>query len=172
MPSVIAGCTEVVNGGLQRLACTGRVRYLQRLLLPSAHCDWPADLGLLFLIASQGCAIQAAVPRRAPHLLAPQSRVCSRMAFSFAKSGGIPFGAFFSVVNKHTHTPIRTVVLLAFTSFLFGLPLLKSPAAFAAIVSMANISLLISYAIPIFCRWARLMCASCLFGQEVKSEQC
>ncbi|KAK9812568.1 hypothetical protein WJX73_009557 [Symbiochloris irregularis] len=76
----------------------------------------------------------------------------SRMTYSFAKSGGIPFGRFFSVVNKTTHTPLRTVWLLTFMAFLFGLPLLKSQAAFGAVTAMANIALLVSYAIPIACR--------------------
>ena len=75
-----------------------------------------------------------------------------RMVYSFARSGGIPYGKFFAQVNKRTHTPLRTVWLLVFLAFLLGLPLLKSMAAFSAVTSMANIALLIAYAIPIACR--------------------
>ena len=74
------------------------------------------------------------------------------MVYSFARSGALPFGKFFAQVNRHTHTPLRTVWLLVFLAFLLGLPLLKSMAAFGAVTSMANIALLISYAIPIACR--------------------
>ena len=75
-----------------------------------------------------------------------------RMVYSFARSGGIPCSAFFANVNPRTHTPLRAVWLLTLLAFLLGLPLLKSVAAFGAVTSMANIALLISYAIPIACR--------------------
>ncbi|KAK9793206.1 hypothetical protein WJX73_006939 [Symbiochloris irregularis] len=76
----------------------------------------------------------------------------SRMAYSFARSEGIPFSSFFSVVDRHTHTPLRTVWLLTGIAFVIGLPLLKSQEAFGAVTEMAYVALLISYAIPISCR--------------------
>lgn len=77
---------------------------------------------------------------------------CCRMVYSFARCGGVPFSAFFSAVNRRTHTPIRTVWLLMSVAFLIGLPLLKSQSAFGAVTEMAYVALLISYAIPIACR--------------------
>ena len=74
------------------------------------------------------------------------------MLYSFSKSAGIPFHKFFSKVNEHTHTPLRATWLLVFCAFVLGLPLLKSYSAFLAVISLTNIALLCSYAIPIACR--------------------
>ncbi|KAK9812473.1 hypothetical protein WJX73_002889 [Symbiochloris irregularis] len=100
--------------------------------------------GTVLMVALPGSAIFVA--------LIATTVAGSRMVYSFAKSGGIPFGAFFSVVDRRTHTPICTVWLLTFVAFILGLPLLLSSAAFGAVTAMANAALLISYAIPIACR--------------------
>ena len=72
------------------------------------------------------------------------------MVYSFSRSGGIP--RVFSHVSEYTHTPLRAMWLLTFAAFVLGLPMLKSASAFLAVVSITNIGLLVSYAIPIACR--------------------
>jgi len=71
----------------------------------------------------------------------------SRMMFAFARDGGIPH--FFHKVDDKFKSPIRTVWLAAFLSFLLALPSLGSSVAFAAATSIATIGLYISYGIPI-----------------------
>lgn len=72
------------------------------------------------------------------------------MLYSFARASGLP--RIFSHVSEWTHTPLRAIWLLSFASFVLGLPLLKSVSAFLAVVSITNIGLLVSYAVPIACR--------------------
>lgn len=74
------------------------------------------------------------------------------MLYSFAQSAGIPWHRYFSRVSNWTHTPLRATWLFAFGCAVLGLPLLKSFVASNAVVSMANVFLLLSYAIPIACR--------------------
>lgn len=74
------------------------------------------------------------------------------MLYSFARNRGIPAHLFFSRVSRLTHTPLRTIWLLTACAFLLGLPLLKSAVAFAAVVSITSIGLLVSYAIPMVCK--------------------
>jgi amino acid permease (GABA permease) len=71
----------------------------------------------------------------------------SRMMFSFARDGGIP--KFFHYVDQRWQSPIRTIWLGAFLSFLLAVPSLGSSVAFAAATSIATIGLYISYGLPI-----------------------
>lgn len=57
---------------------------------------------------------------------------------------------FFHKVDARFQSPVRTVWLAAFLSFLLALPSLGSSVAFAAATSIATIGLYISYGIPIF----------------------
>jgi amino acid transporter len=72
----------------------------------------------------------------------------SRMMFAFARDRAIPH--WFAHVDHRFKSPIRTVWLAAFLSFLLALPSLGSSVAFAAATSIATIGLYISYGIPIF----------------------
>lgn len=74
------------------------------------------------------------------------------MLYSFAQSGAIPLHRHFSRVSNRTHTPLRALWLFAACCVVLGLPLLRSLVAFNAVVSLANVFLLLSYAIPIACR--------------------
>lgn len=76
----------------------------------------------------------------------------SRMMYAFARDGGIPGHEFFRKVDSKRGTPVRTVWLACFLSFLLALPSLGSSVAFAAATSIATIGLYISYAIPITLR--------------------
>ncbi|KAL8748440.1 MAG: hypothetical protein Q9184_007303 [Pyrenodesmia sp. 2 TL-2023] len=71
----------------------------------------------------------------------------SRMMFGFARDGGLP--RFFNNVDARFRSPIRTVWLGAFLSFLLAVPSLGSTVAFSAATSIATIGLYISYGLPI-----------------------
>jgi len=71
----------------------------------------------------------------------------SRMMFAFSRDGGIP--SLFNRVDARFRSPIRTIWLAAFLSFLLAIPSLGSSVAFAAATSIATIGLYISYGIPI-----------------------
>ncbi|KAF2499121.1 APA family basic amino acid/polyamine antiporter, partial [Lophium mytilinum] len=71
----------------------------------------------------------------------------SRMMFGFARDGGLPH--FFHAVDVRFKSPVRTVWLAAFLSFLLAIPSLGSSVAFAAATSIATIGLYISYGLPI-----------------------
>ena len=60
---------------------------------------------------------------------------------------GLP--RFFNHVDKRFKSPIRTIWLAAFLSFLLATPSLGSSVAFTAATSIATIGLYISYGIPI-----------------------
>lgn len=67
--------------------------------------------------------------------------------FGFARDGGLPH--FFNNVDARFRSPIRTVWLGAFLSFLLAVPSLGSTVAFSAATSIATIGLYISYGLPI-----------------------
>ena len=71
----------------------------------------------------------------------------SRMMFGFSRDGGLPH--FFNKVDHRFQSPIRTVWLAAFLSFLLAIPSLGSSVAFTAATSIATIGLYISYGLPI-----------------------
>ena len=71
----------------------------------------------------------------------------SRMMFGFSRDGGLPH--FFNKVDDRFQSPIRTVWLAAFLSFLLAIPSLGSTVAFTAATSIATIGLYISYGLPI-----------------------
>lgn len=76
----------------------------------------------------------------------------SRMMFAFARDGGIPGHKFFRQVDVKRGTPIRTVWLACFLSFLLALPSLGSSVAFSAATSITTIGFYISYGVPIALR--------------------
>ena len=71
----------------------------------------------------------------------------SRMMFGFSRDGGLP--QFFNKVDDRFKSPIRTVWLAVFLSFLLAIPSLGSTVAFTAATSIATIGLYISYGLPI-----------------------
>lgn len=76
----------------------------------------------------------------------------SRMMYAFSRDGALPGSKFFHKVDVKRRSPIRTVWLACFLSFVLALPSLGSTVAFAAATSIATIGLYISYGIPILLR--------------------
>lgn len=73
----------------------------------------------------------------------------SRMLWSFARDGGVPFHKVWSTVNRFTGTPVNSVWAMVTCTFLLGLPMLNSSVAFSAVTSIATVGLYISYGAPV-----------------------
>ena len=73
----------------------------------------------------------------------------SRLTWSFARDGGIPFHKFFAVVNDTWKVPVRAVWGQAVIIGVVGVLYFFSDTVLAAIFSVSTIALTISYAIPI-----------------------
>ncbi|KJZ75285.1 hypothetical protein HIM_05211 [Hirsutella minnesotensis 3608] len=73
----------------------------------------------------------------------------SRLTWSFARDGGIPFGPFFAHVDTKWQVPARALWLQAVLIGLVGLLYLFANTVLQAILSVSTIALTISYAMPI-----------------------
>ncbi|KAM4055891.1 amino acid permease [Hirsutella rhossiliensis] len=73
----------------------------------------------------------------------------SRLTWSFARDGGIPFGAFFAHVDPQWRVPARALWLQAALISLVGLLYLFANTVLQAILSVSTIALTMSYAMPI-----------------------
>jgi choline transport protein len=92
----------------------------------------------------------------------------SRLTWAFARDGGLPFSKFFAHVrqdsfllkidcadfliqvdSKH-HVPFRAIGLVSITVVLLSLINIGSSTALSALLALTNISLYVSYLIPIF----------------------
>ncbi|KAM0786528.1 hypothetical protein ACM66B_001985 [Microbotryomycetes sp. NB124-2] len=73
----------------------------------------------------------------------------SRMTFSFARDGGLPFSKFFARLNPRNGVPERSVVLVSVIVIIFGVLYIPSSSAFNAIISSSIVFLNISYSIPV-----------------------
>ncbi|KAK4055851.1 hypothetical protein OIO90_003106 [Microbotryomycetes sp. JL221] len=73
----------------------------------------------------------------------------SRMTFSFARDGGLPFSRFFARLNPHNGVPERSVILVSVVGIIFGVLYIPSSSAFNAIISSSIVFLNISYTLPV-----------------------
>ncbi|OTA07267.1 amino acid permease (PotE) [Trichoderma parareesei] len=73
----------------------------------------------------------------------------SRLTWSFARDGGIPFAAYFSYVDPTWQVPGRALWLQAFLISLVGVLYLFANTVLEAILSVSTIALTVSYAMPI-----------------------
>ncbi|PYH76870.1 GABA permease [Aspergillus uvarum CBS 121591] len=80
----------------------------------------------------------------------------SRMVWSLARDKALPFPAYLSHVDDHTHLPTRSILATTGLLVLFGLINIGSTTAFNAILSLAVLELHVSYVVPIiFFLWHR-----------------
>ncbi|WFD00945.1 hypothetical protein MYAM1_003701 [Malassezia yamatoensis] len=75
----------------------------------------------------------------------------SRVAYAFARDGGLPFSSKIAYVHPWTKSPINAVLFTVVGAAIIGL-LSLSATAMTALASTAVIGLYISYSIPIFLR--------------------
>lgn len=73
----------------------------------------------------------------------------SRLTWSFARDGGIPFWNYFSHVDPYWRVPVRSCWLQGVIAGLVGVLYLFADTVLEAILSVSTIALTISYAIPI-----------------------
>ncbi len=73
---------------------------------------------------------------------------CGRLAWAFARDGGLPYSSFFSHVSERHQFPVRTTVLALVFCLIYGLLYLISTTAFNSIITSAVLYLNITYAIP------------------------
>ncbi len=72
----------------------------------------------------------------------------SRMVYAFARDGGLPFSKFWAQVSKKQRTPSNAIWGLAFIAMILAV----SVTLYQAVISIAVISLYISYGLPIYAR--------------------
>jgi choline transport protein len=72
----------------------------------------------------------------------------SRMAYAFARDGGLPKSKVFAKVHKGLKLPLNSLILTTALVVVFGCIFLGSSAAFNAIISASVVALGITYAIP------------------------
>ena len=73
---------------------------------------------------------------------------CGRLAWAFARDGGLPYSSFFSHVSERQEFPVRTTILALVFCSIYGLLYLISTTAFNSIITSAVLYLDITYAIP------------------------
>ena len=73
---------------------------------------------------------------------------CGRLAWAFARDGGLPYSTFFSHISQRHKFPVRTTVLALVFCSLYGLLYLISTTAFNSIITSAVLYLNITYTIP------------------------
>lgn len=76
----------------------------------------------------------------------------SRMMYSFARDGALPFSSFLYYMDPKLGSPVRAIFTSVIISFLIGLPGLVNPEALAALFSLTATGLYSSYVIPIILR--------------------
>jgi len=73
----------------------------------------------------------------------------SRLTWSFARDGGVPFYAYFAKVDPYWRVPVRATWAQGVIAGLVGVLYLFADTVLEAILSVSTIALTISYAIPI-----------------------
>ena len=75
----------------------------------------------------------------------------SRLCWSFARDGGLPFSKFLSHVNPSVDVPLRAHFVSCVIVTVLGLLYLGSYTAFNSMVTACIVLLYVSYAIPVIC---------------------
>jgi choline transport protein len=71
-----------------------------------------------------------------------------RMAWAFARDNGLPFSRTLATVHPRFQTPVASTVACAVLMALYGLVYIASSTAYSSIVSMAILSMNVTYVIP------------------------
>ncbi|KAL2848336.1 amino acid/polyamine transporter I [Aspergillus pseudodeflectus] len=73
----------------------------------------------------------------------------SRLTWGFARDGGLPWSAYFAVIDPKWKAPVRALWLQGFIIALVGVLYLFASPVLEAILSVSTIALTVSYGIPI-----------------------
>ncbi|KAF3386730.1 Choline transport protein [Penicillium rolfsii] len=71
-----------------------------------------------------------------------------RLAYAFARDGGLPCSGFFVRIHPKFRSPINATMACAVVIIIYGLIYIGSAAAFNSFISMSILSLNLSYALP------------------------
>lgn len=71
-----------------------------------------------------------------------------RLAYAFARDGGLPCSEFFSRVHTKLQAPINATLACVVVIILYGLIYIGSATAFNSFISMSILSLNVTYALP------------------------
>ena len=81
----------------------------------------------------------------------------SRLAFAFARDGGLPFSSFFSKVNHKSHVPVNAICLVVFVNMALMSIYFGSVTGFGTILAISTEGFYLSYILPLAVRlWGRL----------------
>ncbi|CAJ0555292.1 Ff.00g053570.m01.CDS01 [Fusarium sp. VM40] len=87
----------------------------------------------------------------------PLLTAAARIMWAFARDGGLPFSEKIASVDKRRQIPTISIIVVSFLLMLLSLINIGSTTAFNAILSLAVVSLQVSYLIPIILLiWRRL----------------
>ena len=73
---------------------------------------------------------------------------CGRLAWAFARDGGLPYSTFFARISKRYGFPVRSTLLALVFSCCYGLLYLVSTTAFNSIITSAVLFSNVTYCIP------------------------
>lgn len=90
-------------------------------------------MGIYFIIAASQFNILASV---------------SRLAWAFAKDGGLPFSTTFAIVHPTLRIPVNAVLLTSTICLLINIIPVGSTTAFYALTSLSTLALYFSYCLP------------------------
>ncbi|KAK0251117.1 hypothetical protein B0A54_17078 [Friedmanniomyces endolithicus] len=85
----------------------------------------------------------------------------SRQLWSFARDGGIPFGAFFAKVRPGWDVPVNAMAFTWGITVILSLVIIGSPVAFSILTSLSLTGLISSY----------LLAVCCILAKRIRGEQ-
>ncbi|KAJ5136505.1 amino acid transporter, partial [Penicillium atrosanguineum] len=71
-----------------------------------------------------------------------------RLAYAFARDGGLPYSGFFARIHPTYQAPVNVTVACAAVVIIYGLIYIGSATAFNSFISMSILSLNLTYALP------------------------
>jgi choline transport protein len=71
-----------------------------------------------------------------------------RLAWAFARDGGLPYSSFFARIHTKQQAPVNATIACAIAIILYGLIYIGSTTAFNSFLSLSILSLNLTYAVP------------------------
>lgn len=71
-----------------------------------------------------------------------------RLAYAFARDGGLPYSSFFARIHPTYKAPVNATLACAVVIIVYGLIYIGSATAFNSFISMSILSLNLTYAVP------------------------
>jgi len=94
-------------------------------------------------------------------MLVADRLVSNSSSRSFARDGGVPFGAFFAKVRPGWDVPVNAMAFTWGITVILSLVIIGSPVAFSILTSLSLTGLISSY----------LLAVCCIFAKRIRGEQ-